>query len=37
MCKLLDLGKWLDERYRVPGPPVSLPAPTPPDDVLADA
>ena len=20
-CKLLDLGKWLDEDYRVPGPP----------------
>ncbi|HUL61137.1 MAG TPA: DNA gyrase inhibitor YacG [Anaeromyxobacteraceae bacterium] len=19
-CKLLDLGKWLDERYRIPGP-----------------
>ena len=19
-CKLLDLGKWLDEGYRVPGP-----------------
>lgn len=20
-CKLLDLGKWFDEGYRVPGPP----------------
>jgi endogenous inhibitor of DNA gyrase (YacG/DUF329 family) len=19
-CKLLDLGKWLDEDYRIPGP-----------------
>ncbi len=22
-CKLLDLGKWVDEEYRVPGKPVS--------------
>lgn len=21
-CRLLDLGVWLDERYRIPGPPV---------------
>ncbi|MFT3771148.1 MAG: DNA gyrase inhibitor YacG [Minicystis sp.] len=21
-CKLLDLGRWLDGSYRVPGPPV---------------
>jgi endogenous inhibitor of DNA gyrase (YacG/DUF329 family) len=21
-CRLLDLGAWLDERYRIPGPPV---------------
>jgi endogenous inhibitor of DNA gyrase (YacG/DUF329 family) len=21
-CRLLDLGAWLDERYRVPGDPV---------------
>ena len=20
-CKLIDLGKWLGEEYRVPGPP----------------
>lgn len=20
-CKLLDLGKWFEESYRVPGPP----------------
>ena len=20
-CKLIDLGNWLGERYRVPGPP----------------
>jgi endogenous inhibitor of DNA gyrase (YacG/DUF329 family) len=23
-CRLIDLGVWLDERYRIPGP--SLPA-----------
>ncbi|WP_437908095.1 DNA gyrase inhibitor YacG [Sorangium sp. So ce327] len=22
-CKLVDLGRWLDGGYRVPGPPVS--------------
>ena len=22
-CKLLDLGKWVSEEYRVPGKPVS--------------
>jgi uncharacterized protein len=21
-CKLIDLGSWLDEEYRVPGPPI---------------
>lgn len=21
-CKLVDLGRWLDGKYRVPGPPV---------------
>ncbi len=21
-CRLLDLGKWLGEEYRVPGPPM---------------
>jgi len=21
-CKLIDLGRWLDERHRIPGPPV---------------
>jgi endogenous inhibitor of DNA gyrase (YacG/DUF329 family) len=21
-CRLLDLGKWFDGQYRVPGPPV---------------
>lgn len=24
-CKLLDLADWVDGRYRIPGPPVSLP------------
>jgi uncharacterized protein len=23
-CKLIDLGGWLDETFRVPGPPVAL-------------
>src|SRR5262249_60218206 len=23
-CTLLDLGKWLDQRYRVPGPPLAV-------------
>ncbi len=22
-CKLADLGRWLSEDYRIPGPPVS--------------
>jgi hypothetical protein len=21
-CQLIDLGRWLDERYRIPGEPV---------------
>lgn len=25
-CKLADLGTWLEERYRIPGPPVKVPA-----------
>ncbi len=25
-CRLLDLGAWLDERYRVPGPDVTAEA-----------
>ena len=29
-CKLIDLGGWLDEAYRVPGPP--LPSEAPDDD-----
>lgn len=24
-CKLLDLGKWLDGDYRIPGPPAKIP------------
>jgi endogenous inhibitor of DNA gyrase (YacG/DUF329 family) len=23
-CKLVDLGRWLDESYRIPGPAVDL-------------
>jgi len=29
-CRLIDLGQWLDERYRVAGDP--LPDELPPDD-----
>jgi len=24
-CKLVDLGKWLDEEYRIPGEPGRVP------------
>lgn len=24
MCKLADLGRWLDGAYRVPGPPLEI-------------
>ncbi len=24
-CRLIDLGKWIDEEYRVPGEPVPEP------------
>jgi endogenous inhibitor of DNA gyrase (YacG/DUF329 family) len=27
-CRLIDLGHWLDGRFRVPGAPVSLPDPS---------
>ena len=23
-CKVIDLGRWLDGSYRIPGPPASL-------------
>jgi hypothetical protein len=23
-CKLLDLGRWFNEEYRIPGPPVDV-------------
>jgi endogenous inhibitor of DNA gyrase (YacG/DUF329 family) len=23
-CKLVDLGSWLDDSYRIPGPPIGL-------------
>ena len=32
-CKLLDLGNWMDGRYRVPGRPESS---LPDDEELAD-
>jgi endogenous inhibitor of DNA gyrase (YacG/DUF329 family) len=33
-CKLLDLGNWLGEQYRVPGPRAGdgVERPAPPDD-----
>ncbi|HJO36625.1 MAG TPA: DNA gyrase inhibitor YacG [Gammaproteobacteria bacterium] len=30
-CRLIDLGEWLDERRRIPGPPAGDPA-APGDD-----
>jgi endogenous inhibitor of DNA gyrase (YacG/DUF329 family) len=24
-CKMADLGRWLSEAYRIPGPPADLP------------
>lgn len=36
-CRLVDLGVWLDERYRVPGPPVaSHPPASEADEEAAD-
>ena len=32
-CRLIDLGKWLDERYRVEGPPI--PTDTDQEDAVA--
>jgi endogenous inhibitor of DNA gyrase (YacG/DUF329 family) len=32
-CHLVDLGRWLGEDYRIPGPPADpTAAPPPPDD-----
>jgi len=31
-CRLQDLGNWLGERYRIPGPPAARP----PDDSQTD-
>src|SRR4029453_10156484 len=34
-CRLIDLGAWLDERYRIPGPELpeeSAPDESPPDE-----
>ncbi len=35
-CKLLDLGKWLGEEYRVPGPPADDGADRPPEATDAE-
>lgn len=34
-CKLIDLGKWVSEEYRVPGKPVPL-EPSGEDDAASD-
>ncbi|MBI1790710.1 MAG: DNA gyrase inhibitor YacG [Acidobacteria bacterium] len=26
-CRLIDLGKWASEEYRIPGPPAAPPEP----------
>jgi endogenous inhibitor of DNA gyrase (YacG/DUF329 family) len=31
-CKLIDLGEWFDERYRIPGEPVPDDGETTPED-----
>ena len=31
-CKLIDLGEWFDERYRIPGDPVPDDGENTPDD-----
>jgi endogenous inhibitor of DNA gyrase (YacG/DUF329 family) len=33
-CRLIDLGAWLDERYRIPGP--ELPGESAPDEPAPD-
>jgi len=30
-CRLIDLGRWANEEYRIPGEPVSRPQPPPED------
>jgi hypothetical protein len=35
-CRLIDLGRWLDGRFRVPGAPLSLPDPPVPAETPAD-
>lgn len=31
-CQLIDLGKWADEAYRVPGDPVVVPTDSEPNE-----
>jgi endogenous inhibitor of DNA gyrase (YacG/DUF329 family) len=35
-CRLIDLGHWLDGRFRIPGAPLSLPDSSSPVDPAAD-
>lgn len=30
-CRLIDLGRWASEEYRIPGEPVTPPEPKPED------
>ena len=30
-CRMADLGKWLNEDYKIPGPPADVDAPLPAD------
>ncbi len=31
-CKLIDLGRWIDGNYAIPGPPADLPEEPEPED-----
>ncbi|RUL88463.1 DNA gyrase inhibitor YacG [Tautonia sociabilis] len=31
-CRLVDLGRWIDGEYAIPGPPAPVPPPTLPGD-----
>lgn len=35
-CRLVDLGKWMGEEYRIPGPPAELDEETPDDPGRGD-
>ena len=31
-CRLIDLGRWIDGDYAIPGPPVPEPPPSPAEE-----